>query len=45
MLQTWKTQAQPGAGGQSLPSDLLLLKPAAPFLAKLRCTLVQTVKT
>lgn len=20
MLQTWKTQAQPGAGGQSLPS-------------------------
>lgn len=36
MLQTWKTRAQPGAGSLSLPSlDLLLLKPAAPFLARL----------
>ena len=37
MLQTWKTQAQPGAGGPELAlPDLLLLKTAAPFLARLR---------
>lgn len=36
MLQTWKTRAQPGAGSLSLTFlDLLLLKTAAPFLARL----------